>query len=232
MPNSNSNNARFIFGLILVVLGGLFLIENFGLFNFEIPWIIRDNIFRWQTFFIVIGLVIISSSSNRTPGIILTSIGLLGFFPEFWPLLLVGLGLFIIFRRSDVFKNNNLNNPLDKEQYTGDDYLNDVAIFGGGSKKFHSKNFRGGRLTAIFGGSEIDLRNCDLADGTYVIDILAIFGGTTIMVPYEWNVSVDIVPMFGGFSDKRLKDPSRVNSDEKRLRIKGIVIFGGGEVKN
>lgn len=231
MAQSNRNNARLIFGSILVVLGGLFLIENFGFFNFEIPWIIRDNLFSWKTILMTIGAVIVFSSKNRLPGYIMLSIGLLGFLPELWPMLLIALGLFIIFRRSEIFSSNK-DKPFESAQYDGDDYLNDVAVFGGGSKKFHSKNFRGGSLTAVFGGSEIDLRNSQLADGSNSIDILAIFGGTTVIVPYDWNVRVDVIPIMGGFSDKRLKDPNKEYSDEKVLTIKGVVIFGGGEVKN
>ncbi|GJQ62064.1 MAG: membrane protein [Melioribacteraceae bacterium] len=231
MAQSNTNNARLIFGLILVILGGLFLIENFGFFNFEIPWIIRDNIFSWKTILITIGIVIVSSSKNRMPGYIMIALGLLGFLPELWPLLLIALGLYIMFRRSDIFSSNK-NNSFESPDYNGDDYLNDVAVFGGGSKRFHSQNFSGGKLTAIFGGSEIDLRNSHLANGSHSIDILAIFGGTTIIVPYDWNVRVDVIPILGGFSDKRLKDPNKDYTDEKVLTIKGVVIFGGGEVKN
>lgn len=57
------------------------------------------------------------------------------------------------------------------------------------------------------------------------------FGGYTIIVPQDWNIIIDIVPVFGGFSDKRIKDPNRVYEDDKILIIKGFVLFGGGEVK-
>jgi len=40
-----------------------------------------------------------------------------------------------------------------------------------------------------------------------------------------------LVPIFGGFSDKRIKDPNRVYEEDKLLLIKGLVLFGGGEIK-
>ena len=68
--------------------------------------------------------------------------------------------------------------------------IDDVSIFGGGTKIISSDNFKGGNITAIFGGSEINLTGCKLANGDQVIDVLMIFGGSTIIVPKEWNVVV------------------------------------------
>jgi hypothetical protein len=38
--------------------------------------------------------------------------------------------------------------------------------------------------------------------------------------------------IFGGFGDKRRKDPNMVYDDKKLLVVKGFVLFGGGEIKN
>ncbi|MCB0752810.1 MAG: hypothetical protein KDC52_15170, partial [Ignavibacteriae bacterium] len=87
------------------------------------------------------------------------------------------------------------------------------------------------KLTAIFGGSEVHFENSLLAKGKNEIDIFSMFGGYTIYVPQDWNVIIDVVAIFGGLSDKRIKDPNRVYEDDKILIIKGLVLFGGGEVK-
>ena len=112
-----------------------------------------------------------------------------------------------------------------------DDKLEVISIFGGSSKFFVSDAFRGGNITSIFGGNEINLSGCKLAEGENIIDVIAIFGGTSIYIPKEWNVIVDVFPLFGGFGTKGKRDPMLVVDKNKTLRIKGVVIFGGGEIK-
>jgi Predicted membrane protein (DUF2154). len=124
------------------------------------------------------------------------------------------------------------DNPWVREtQDLNENRIDDAAIFGGGKKILHSENFEGGNITAIFGGSEIDLSGCKLAPGENIIDVLAIFGGTTIIVPKDWKIIVNVVPLFGGFSIKGRRDPNIDYDPTKALVIKGTVIFGGGEVK-
>ena len=243
MQTNNNTTARLIAGLILIVLGGLFLLDNYGIIYFSLP----DFIFQWEYILIVIGSIILATSHNKTAGIILIGIGLFSLFPEFWPLVLVGLGIYIILKRSKPksdFINSGVSGSFDKDSTensdpnsssnsnkTLHDSIDDVSIFGGGTKNFSSRNFTGGKLTAIFGGSDIHLENCALAHGKNELDLFVMFGGYTIYVPQDWNVIIDLVPIFGGFSDKRIKDPNRVYEDEKVLIIKGMVLFGGGEIK-
>ncbi len=235
METKNNNTARLTAGVILIVLGGLFLLDNYGIIYFSLP----DFLFHWEYILIAIGIYILTTSQNKTAGIILVGIGVFNLFPGFWPLILVGLGIYIILRRNSskyTLQNLNLNNtegPENKknENFNLNDSIDDVSIFGGGTKRVSSNNFTGGKLTAIFGGSDIHLENCLLAKGQNMLDLFCMFGGYTIYVPQDWNVVIDIVPIFGGFSDKRIKDPNRVYEDDKVLIIKGLVLFGGGEVK-
>ncbi|MBI1932023.1 MAG: hypothetical protein HYS24_05745 [Ignavibacteriales bacterium] len=233
----NNTTARIILGAILVVLGTLFLLDNYGFLNFSLP----NVIFEWEYILIGIGIYLLTTSKNKTAGIILLTIGLFNLIPEFWPLILVALGIYIILKRNPAKQVNNLQVELDADgkeinssQTINSNYNNsvdDVSIFGGGTKRIASTNFTGGKLTAIFGGSDIHLENCLLAKGKNDLDIFAMFGGYTIYVPQDWNVIIDVVPIFGGFSDKRIKDPNRVYEEDKILVIRGLVLFGGGEVK-
>lgn len=232
MQKSNVNSSRMIIGVLLVLFGGMFLMENFGLFNFTIPWWIRENIFSWETILIFIGIMLLSYTHHKRGAVVLISIGVLGFLPELWPLLLIGLGLFILLRRRRIFPEHKRDFNFNDNTYNSEDFFRESAIFGGGSKKMHSFNFKGGNITAVFGGYEVDLRDCQLAEGEHVLEIFAVFGGATIIVPHDWDVVTDVVPVLGGFSDKRFRDPQFVASPERKLIIKGVVIFGGGEVKN
>ena len=240
--NSNERNttARLIVGLLLIAFGALFLLDNYRIIDFSLP----HFLFRWQFIIIGIGIYIITVTRNKTAGIILISVGVFTLYPQFWPLILVGLGAYIILKRnrskyfssssSTQFSEQNINpNETSESGQNKDmqDNIDDLSIFGGGTKNFTSKNFRGGKLTALFGGSDIHLENCNLAHGQNELDIFAMFGGYTIYVPQDWHVIVDVIPLFGGFSDKRIKDPNRVYEEDKVLVIKGLVLFGGGELK-
>ncbi|UII28457.1 cell wall-active antibiotics response protein [Fulvivirga maritima] len=83
----------------------------------------------------------------------------------------------------------------------------------------------------MFGGSTIDLRNANLHPGVNVLDLFAMFGGTSIIVPPDWTVHVEVSAVLGGFSDKRVSALKVVPDPEKTLIIKGFVMFGGGDVK-
>ena len=47
----------------------------------------------------------------------------------------------------------------------------------------------------------------------------------------DWNIKINIISIFGGFADKRLISENDIDPS-KKLIIKGIVIFGGGEIKS
>ena len=114
----------------------------------------------------------------------------------------------------------------------GDDYIDYVNIFSGGERQIVSQNFTGGKVTAIFGGSEIDLTRASLAPGISDLELACIFGGTTIIVPDNWFVTIEVTPVLGGFGDSRKLSPGRTVDSTKQLVIKGAVIFGGGEIKS
>ena len=125
--------------------------------------------------------------------------------------------------------NNNVNSGY-KEYYT--DRLKELTILWGTQKIIISNNFKGGKATSIAGYSEIDLTNCKLDNKSIVIDILGIFGGSTLIVPKEWNVVVEVFSLFSGLSNKIKRTPETKVDMEKPLTIKGLVLFGYGEVKS
>ena len=103
--------------------------------------------------------------------------------------------------------NNNSANSGYKKYET--DRLDDLSILWGKQKIITSDNFNGGKLTSIAGYSEIDLTNCKLDNKSVVIDILGIFGGSTLIVPKEWNVVVDVFSLFVGFSTEIIRTPEK-----------------------
>ena len=114
----------------------------------------------------------------------------------------------------------------------GDDYIDYVNVFSGGERQIVSDNFRGGKVTAVFGGSELDLTKAKLAPGRSELEIACVFGGATIIVPDDWFVTIEVTPVLGGFGDSRKLNPGRTVDTTRQLVIKGAVVFGGGEVKS
>ena len=62
-----------------------------------------------------------------------------------------------------------------------------IAVLGGVSRGNNSPAFRGGELTAVMGGCELDLRHAAI-DGEAVIDVFALWGGIEVRVPEDWTV--------------------------------------------
>lgn len=232
--NSNNQNRTLGIGLLIIAIGLVILFHRLNVFS---PWL-EDVLISWQMLLIVIGIWNLFFSQGKVAGIILIAVG--GFFliPDlfilphdfrrnFWPVLLIVVGLFILFRAFPK-KTIPTMNPL-----TGDpmEFIDETNIFSGADKKIFTTNFRGGKITSIFGGSEIDLSSSQLADGTNVLEVFYLFGGSSITVPNDWVVVNKVTIVLGGFSDKRNQSSPPYPGGGKMLIIQGLVVFGGGEIK-
>jgi predicted membrane protein len=140
-----------------------------------------------------------------------------------WPLLLVLAGASMI--RRGIYGPACQRRVADTD---GHSTISAMAVLGGVNRGNNSKTFRGGDLTAVMGGCQIDLRNAAI-EGDAVIDVFAMWGGIEIKVPEEWSVSGRVTPILGGYEDKTR--PSR-DASTQRLIVRGMVIMGGVEIKN
>jgi len=235
--------ANLIIGLAFVAFGVVFFLDNIDFIDAR--WYVRF----WPLFLIIPGLFkIIQPGRSRFFGWVLVVLGAvfmlrsfdivqLGFH-ELWPLILVLIGASILWghRLGPQIQPpaiGNANNPLgsSNENVVSDpeSYMTGVAILGGYNRSNNSKDFRGGDLTAVLGGCEVDLRTADISGSEAVIHVLAFWGGIKLRIPSSWRVSLQGVPILGGFDDKSIL-PSDTNA--KRLVIKGSAIMGGVEITN
>jgi len=236
MPeNSNKIDKRVLLGGILIFLGGLFLLNTMNVLDFRFT----NVIFSWPFIMLVIGLFVLVNTEKKFLGGVLSGIGALFLIPRVFPqidydgsviipLFLIILGTYIILKKRRQDSSSGLGSSTSN---FNKDKIDDVSIFGGGTKIISSNNFQGGNITAIFGGSEINLINCQLAEGDNILDVLCVFGGTTIIIPKEWNVVINVTSILGGFSNKAIRNPSVIIDQSRTLHIKGLAMFGGGEVK-
>ena len=124
------------------------------------------------------------------------------------------------------------NKGYRNEGPSGDDHVNEVAVFGGVTRQFFSKDFKGGRVTAVFGGTELSFVNADIK-GTVYMEVNNIFGGTKLVIPSSWTVKHNISAIFGGIEDKRQVVPGAGGTDpDKVLILHGTCLFGGLEIRN
>jgi hypothetical protein len=119
------------------------------------------------------------------------------------------------------------------EQYTNraqleEEQLDIVSVFSAVNRKVFSKNFIGGEIVCVFGGSEVNMMNADISAGTVELEVVCIFGGATLFIPPNWNVRSEMGSVFGGVDDKRRNS---IPDSTRTLIIKGVCIFGGLEVK-
>jgi predicted membrane protein len=228
----NNLNKSALVGLIFVGIGALLILDNLRI----IPWQLTHYILQWENILIVLGVVLIISGENRTPGYILLGLGVLFSLNEWvnfdinigdlWPLVFIIIGASIISKTRKSDHSQKFDSNIKDE-----DIIEDTAVFGGGDKIITSGNFKGGSLTAICGGSNIDLTQSKLSEGKNEIDVFYLFGGSKIRVPQDWTIHLQTTGIFGGMSEKRKFVDSSIDQS-KELYIKGIAIFGGSEITN
>lgn len=231
-------NKKLAFGLVVIIAGLMLLAFNFDI----VPIDFKHIIFSWQMLLIAIGVVSISNNESRTPGIILILVGSFFLLPElfdfhipfiklFWPVLLIVIGVMIILKRGFHHRGHRHCKFPENISNLEDGYVNETNVFSGSKRKITHQDFKGGKISNVFGGTEIDLTQATLAEGRVELNVECIFGGVTLIVPSDWKVVLNVSSIMGGFADKRNMvrepaDPSRM------LVIKGSAIFGGGEIRS
>jgi len=232
----SASNGRLIFGGMLVIIGVLIMLGNFDFININLSY----YIFNWKSILIYAGIYFLATRPNKNIAYVLVGLGVLFWFPSllgenvslgdvFWPLILIAVGYLLIARQHGALRKSRYKEGQE-QNVKEEGYLDHLSFFGGSVKIIQSDHFKGGNITAIFGGSEFDLTHVEMDSDTAVIDIFTLFGGTKFIIPEKWKVHSETVSIFGGFSDKRRT--TMTNTEGKTLIIKGLVILGGVEVKS
>lgn len=223
------DTVKIIFGLSLLVIGCLLLIERLGVFlPFSInTWEIIG--YLWPLVLVAIGVKLFFEN-NTTGGVILLTLGSVifltnvfnwNFFSILWPLLIIALGVSILIRKEEDHFN------VESSEYT-DDYLKDSIAFWGSDRRVTSKSFKGGEINVAFGGLTLDLRDAVISKDGAKLNVNAAFGGIDIYVPKDCRVKTNGTGILGGW------DPQIKGNDIKEpvLEITGTAIFGGVDIKD
>ena len=220
---------RVWIGLVLVILGALFLLDNLTDWHFP-----RETL--WPVLLIAFGVMnLVRRGSARWLGAVLTLLGIVFLLDaldivtfhmrdiwRLWPLVLLVIGV----RMMLGVRKRRPRRPKRREATPGpgSDRLDASYIFGSGTQRVTGQSFSEGSATAVFGSAQIDLRYASLAGGEATIDVTVLFGSIELRVPESWEVDVQAAPILGGVEDKRIR-PARADGREQ-VTITGICMFG------
>ena len=180
--------------------------------------------------------------------------------PFLWPVLIILIGIAMIFKPhrkhhhrhwgkfhrrkygrayernyhkyyTEKYGHHNYRDCYAEETSSTDDTIDFTTFMGSVKKNILSKNFKGGEVSNVFGGTELNLSQADI-ETTATLDLTNVFGGTRLIVPANWEIKSELVSVMGSIEDKRPMQ-SNVNSEaEKILILRGNTFMGGIEIKN
>jgi hypothetical protein len=224
---------RLIFGFFVIALGVLFTLANLGMLE-------AGEVLRWWP------AVLVAYGVSRLAGLycrqklvigaVFTFVGTLLLLREaglqapdpwdFWPVLLVAVGFSMVV---GTLRRTRIADLPVAPGAEDDSAFSTFVMWSGIERKVGSPDLRGGDVTAIMGGAEIDLRQAKMPGGRAVVDVRVLWGGVELFVPEDWKVTVEALPLLAG-----IEDATRAPAGEARghLIVKGLVLMGGVEIKN
>lgn len=227
------------FGVILLIIGTIIMLRKFDLLYFDFhtmwPWIV-----------IAVGTMIgVKSRFRNNAWWILVLIGTANLIPVFtiWgvsskalliPATMIALGILLIFRPQ------RKKNPWDKrcdnniKTVTSDDNILNIDVtFGGHKEVVTSKDFKGGTVSATFGGAEINLMNAKSMDQKVSLNLKVTFGGVELVVPSDWEIRNEMHNTLGNVEDNRQVFTQSDNIEDRTvLYLTGNCSFGAIEIKS
>ena len=226
---SSGITGRLVVGLIVVALGVVFLLD-------EMDFVAAKQVLRWwPVLALAWGLMMLTGlwcRRNVVAGLLVSLFA--GWFLllrlavvqrdpwDFWPVVLVAIGASMVVAA--------LRGPASAAKLADSaSTLRAFALWSGATRKVVSEDFRGGEVTAIMGGHDIDLRPAKMASGAAVIDVFVWWGGVDIRVPADWRVSNESLALLGNVEDKTHAPEGETKGV---LTLKGLIIMGGVELRN
>jgi hypothetical protein len=234
-------------GLAIIAIGTIFLLDQMGIVS--AGYIFR---FFWPAILIFFGVegLVFCSGPGRFWGSFLTLAGVvlllsnLGYlhirWSMFWPLAIILWGLWILSRSlggSSSWSSWGAKwvRPLSigaEQGFASDSAdMHAEVVFSTTQRRITSKNFRGGKVAAVFGEIKIDLTEAEIAGEEAMIHLDAVFGAVEIRVPTSWVVVSRGAAVFGEYSDRTVHGQPP-DSAAKRLLVKGGAVFGSVVIKN
>jgi predicted membrane protein len=228
--SAQKTQGRIFWGLLLIVLGVLFLFDQMGRLDFG------DLVGRfWPVVFILIGISILLSNNLKNAGSGIFFILFGAFFllvrmrifdqrvwHYIWPLAIIAVGLWILLRPALSLGKKKI------PEMTADD-LAISQVLSGTSRKVESQNFKGGKAEVVLGSAEVDFRGARLSGGQATLFLSVVLGSIELTVPHEWQVVIEGTPVLGSLDSRKKTIPDAEKTGT--LFIKGSAVLGSIEIK-
>lgn len=208
------SKSSMFWGLILIVVGVLFLGNNLNWWDINIffdGW--------WSLFIIIPSIYGFFDGTSRGGSLISLTVGVLLLlaaqdiidYGMIWkilvPIIIIVIGLSLIF-------NNGKKKKMDKN---AKEY---IAVFSGVDENIKElvSDFK---VISVFGSVELDLRKAKIDKDIY-IEAVTIFGGIDIKIPDNVKLQVSGIPIFGGVENKYKDEEGNAT-----ITIHYTCVFGG-----
>lgn len=246
---------RLFAGLFIIGAGSLFLAREMGIY---IPsWVFTWQIFLIVFGMFAVLKSGFRSIGGLIMMAIGASFLMRDYLPEYnfshllWPVVIILFGLFIMFRprrgcppgrrmyrhrfRHYMHEQKWQQEKSQWQQPTpssasSDDYLEITSVFSGVKKNIITKNFKGGEITCVCGGGEVNFTQSDIEEKAE-LEVTAVLGGVRLIVPAHWEIKSEITAFLGGVEDKRPVH-KEVMASPKTLVLKGTAVLGGIEINS
>ena len=221
-------------GTLLLATGVFYLLYNFNALPFPVP----AYVFSWQMLVILIGIYALYKS--LTKGLILIGVGTYFILPltgiiqpidiqKMWPALIILLGIIVLFGSG--FNKKHKKKYMSATSTLNEELFEITAIMSGNTRQVSSYDFKGGSITAVMGGVELDLTNCYLSKEGCVIDLSVVMGGVSLKISREWNIQSEITPIMSGIEDEDQYSTNVHIDPAATIILRGSVVMGGIEIK-
>ncbi len=226
---------RLIGGLIVIALGGFFLLDSLGILDFGevIGWVASIALILFG-----LGLLVTRKFRQVFFPVVLVIVGvflLLGNLGvdswRYWPVILIMVGGAIIFggtrRRSRKSKSDISENSTSTSGGSTTTTEGEVSIsctLGETNERVDSSDFTGGTVSVTMGNANLDLRDATIMNRPATLDVSLTMGGLNLRVPSDWVVAMEMDVTMGETEDKRTR--IGLTSDTPHLIITGSITMG------
>lgn len=219
--------SRITTGGVIVLIGIVLLLSTTGVIAMRSVW-------GWiAAIFVLVGVWGLVASNFRNlvgpvmivaiaGAFLLRNLGLIedGVIGSWWPLFVVLFGLLIVISRSRRRQRVRLEGSAAGE-------VTLVSVFGTDTRRLGTDRFTGAELIAVFGDSELDLRDAAIPVRPAVVEVISIFGDAELRIPDDWDVHIETLNIFGDTDDRRPRRTEADTSDTKpAVIVTGVSVFG------
>ncbi|MBB2485951.1 hypothetical protein H5407_12040 [Mitsuaria sp. WAJ17] len=217
-------------GLALVLAGGVFLLDNLHFLE------LRRILPFWPVLLVALGAARLLTAAPGDKGeqivgglllglgslMLLRRLGWLHMeWRDFWPLVLIGLGILVMTRQP------SRGGPFGQVNRDVHDRQLDVkAVLSGQQFRVQTPDFVGGQVQAVLAGVELDLSQAGFERA--VLEVSVVMAGLELRLPPDCRLRVTASSVLGQVEDKTQPLPGA----SRELELRGSLVLGGITVRH